>query len=628
MCGIVGGINISPSEQLLDSIAHRGPDDRGLYEYNNVFLGHTRLSILDLSEAGHQPMFSEDGDIVIIFNGEIYNHLDLRRELPSTIRFKSTSDTETILYGYMHWGIQVLNKLNGIFAFAILDKKKNKLLLARDHFGVKPFYYYHSGNQLIFGSEIKSFTKIPAFDKTLNYRAIVNYINFLWCPGEMTPFAKTHKLLPGHFIEIDLARTQLSLNPVKFYDVPMNGDYQWTNEQEAMAMLEQKLVKAVERQLLADVPLGFFLSGGLDSSAIVAIAAKHISNKDIQCYTIDTGEGDYEGFANDLPYAHKVAKHLGVKLHTIQAKPDIVKDFDKVIYHLDEPQADAAPINVLNICAAARAQGIKVLLGGTAGDDIFSGYRSHQALYYEKYFKYIPTFVGAGIKGALAASKVSSPTVRRLRKLTSNLDKSLEDRMYGYAEWISLSTNKGLFSAEVYPSIADFEPKDYYFNLLGNIPKEKSPLNQKLYWELKGFLPDHNLNYTDKLSMAVGVETRVPFLDVELVDFSTKIHPDLKMKGTTTKYLLKKLMEKYLPHDIIYRPKTGFGAPVRDWICKDLREKVQDELSVDAIKRRGIFNPNAVTKLIADNQSGSIDASYTIWSLLAIESWMRQFVDE
>ena len=372
--------------------------------------------------------------------------------------------------------------------------------------------------------------------------------------------------------------------------------------------------------MLSDVPLGFFLSGGLDSSILVAMARKLNPEKEINCYTIRVDSTD--GFTDDLSYAKKVAEYLKVNLTIVDAKTDILKSFDKIIYHLDEPQADPAPINVYNICKAARKDGIKVLIGGTAGDDILSGYRRHQALNFESSIENIPKFLRKSIKNVSLKFNGKSSFIRRFKKLSANIDKSKEERMMGYFSWIDHTTLRHLF----------LEPNDYncfsYFeNLNKFIPNEKSDLNKMLFWEINTFLADHNLNYTDKLSMAVGVEVRVPFLDIELVEFSTNIPPNYKLKGNETKYLLKKVAEKYLPKEVIYRPKTGFGAPVREWILNDMDDLINNYLSKETITKRGIFNFDKVSKLIEDNRKGAIDASYSIWSLLAIESWMRQFYD-
>jgi asparagine synthase (glutamine-hydrolysing) len=637
MCGISGILNSwrdlddKTVKALQRHIGHRGPDDEGIYVDETVTLIHSRLSIVDLSANGHQPMHSTDGRYVLIFNGEIYNHQEIRATLiPKGYIFKGTSDTETLLYAYAAYGKEVLQMLNGIFAFAILDRLQQTLFIARDQFGVKPLYYYHKGSQFAFSSELKSFTALPHFDKTIDHTALVNYINYLWSPGEQTPFQYVKKLKQGHFIELTPDKNFSEINPVKYYQIPFNGIYSKLNASSLITTLDEKFQDAVRRQLMSDVPVGFFLSGGVDSSIVAAIAQKmQLTDKPLECYTINTGSNHIksEGFSNDLTYARLLAKKLGFKLNEISGEIDIINEFDKMIWHLDEPQADPAPLNVLNICRAARADGIKVMLGGAAGDDLFSGYRRHLALNYEKYFESTPEGVSSLFLKISNRLNASHPFNRRLKKLLHQTRKSKYDRLAGYYSWLPANQTLALFSEESKLKMGFYFSNSYLFDLLSDIPNEHSDLNKMLYWELNSFLPDHNLNYTDKMSMAAGVEVRVPFLDRELVEFSTTIPPHLKMKGNTTKYILKKVSEKYLPKEIIYRSKAGFGAPIRKWIMYDLDELIHERLSPDKIKSRGIFDTTAVWKLIDDNKKGRIDASYTIWSLLAIESWMQQFND-
>ncbi len=630
MCGIVGIIHPEASlhiEAANQKISHRGPDSTGYYKGNGIAFGHQRLAIIDLSPNGAQPFYSSDCRYIMIFNGEIYNHEDFRPELEKKYNFISSSDTETILYGYIEYGKSFFKKLNGIFALSIFDTHTKDLIIVRDHFGIKPLYYYHKNDTLLFGSEIKAFTDFPSFDKSLDYEAFVNYLNFLWSPGEKTPFTFVKKLLPGHLMELNIAKPS-DIKFEKYYEIPFNGQYASKTEAELIDELDERLLKAVQRQLLSDVPVGFFLSGGLDSSAIVAMAKKILPNKRLKCYTIDTGSNgkDTEGFSDDLPYAKRVAEYLDVDLEIIKITPDITKEFDRLIYHLDEPQADPAPINLLYICEKARQDGNIVLLGGSAGDDVFSGYRRHQAIHIEnKIFKYVPSFLLKVGKKIAYSLSVQNSVVRRARKLLKDSDLPKIERHANYFSWLPLPNIKKLFSKNIQSQIKDFNPNQYLIdNVLTNIPDEKNELNRMLYWELKYFLVDHNLNYTDKMSMATGVEVRVPFLDLELVEFSCTIPPHLKMKGKTTKYLLKKVMERYLPQDIIYRPKSGFGAPVRQWITNDLRPIVDEYLNQSSIENRAIFDYHAVEKLKKDNIEGKIDASYTIWSLLATESWLKK----
>lgn len=629
MCGIAGGVGINDPQidKVKSSISHRGPDSNGSFYEDGLFLVHTRLAIQDLSDLANQPMFSEDGRYVIVFNGEIYNHQDIRKKIGTGVSFRSTGDTETVLMAYIHFGEDCLNMFNGIFAMAIYDREKKDLFIARDQFGVKPLYiYFDEKDMLLFSSEIKTFLNFD-ISTTLSAEALANYLAYLWSPGTLTPFKNVTKLLPGHYLRIGIGE-KISYNPVKYYQVNFNGNYSDQSEHELIDELEKKLLKAVERQMLSDVPVGFFLSGGLDSSLLVAMARKLYPSMSLPCFTIDTSDlSRNEGFADDLHYAKMVAKELNVDLHIVKAEIDIVHYFDKMIWHLDEPQADAAPLNVFNISTFARNCGIKVLIGGTAGDDLFSGYRRHQALRYEPYFKYMPVFLGRLIKSCANLLPADKPFFRRIRKMTQYLDKNSEERLSGYFSWLDEDVMKSLFTEQFQQQQSGYSPLSFLVALNKDIPNEGSLLNRMLYWEMKSFLVDHNLNYTDKLSMAVGVEARVPYLDKELVEFAIKIPPSLKLKGNETKYILKKVAERYLPYDIIYRPKTGFGAPVRKWITQDLNAMIEERLSPEKLIERGIFDADKVWKLIKDNKAGKIDASYSIWSLLAIESWLSQFVD-
>jgi len=630
MCGIIGAIGKVEEihKNAISFIAHRGPDSEGSFMQKGLLLGHTRLSIQDLSENGNQPMFSSDGRYVIIFNGEIYNHQELRKELLSDIKFKSKGDTETVLYGYIKYGVDILKKLNGIFALAIFDKKTEDIIIARDHFGVKPLYFYQDNERFLFGSEIKSFLTFN-IDKAISIESLSNYVSFLWSPGYMTPFAHVQKLLPGNFLKFNISKFA-ECNSIAFYKEEYHQFKKSYSEEALIDQLEEKLLHAVERQMLSDVPVGFFLSGGLDSSLLVAMARKLYPKRKFNCYTIDVGKtnANSEGFSEDLFYAKEVAKILNVDLNVVKADIDIVGLFDKMIWHLDEPQADAAPLNVLKIAQLARDDGIKVLIGGAAGDDLFSGYRRHKALNYEKYFNNIPKWGRNGIQFLIKTLPSNTPAFRRIKKLFANLDKTSRQRQLSYFEWLPRDTVYSLFSNEYKAHLTHYNPFEYFDQIEKEMPAFNSDLDRMLFWEMKTFLVYHNLNYTDKLAMAVGVEARVPYLDLDLVEFAQQIPAEMKMKNKEVKYILKKVAERYLPKEIIYRPKTGFGAPVRQWITKDLNNLIQDRLSPEKIKKRGIFDANKVWKLIEDNKSGKVDASYSIWSLLAIESWCIQFIDE
>lgn len=631
MCGIIGSISnqFRFTRQDMAVLSHRGPDDEGVFIEDEVMLGQTRLSIVDTSANGHQPMVSTDGNFVLVFNGEIYNHLAIRKGLQAKgYRFNSGTDTETLLYGYAEYGKNILSQLNGIFSFALFDRKKNEVFIARDHYGIKPLYYYAQNGVFAFASEIKALLKIPGFDKTINPTALFSYLQLLYSVGGQTPFKHVVKLLPGHCITYKLQERSYHL--AEYYDIRFAQTDVSLSETEWKETFRETLQNAVARQLMSDVPLGFFLSGGLDSSLVVAMAKERMPGQTLSCFTIDSGKSlKEEGFADDLFYAKKVAKHLGVQLNVIPSEINILDNFDKMIWHLDEPQADAAPLNVYDICFQAKRQGIKVLLGGTAGDDLLSGYRRHQAVSFEKFFTVLPAAGGRLLHAAIDPIRSFSPTVRRIKKVIAESGKTKSQRFAGYFTWLSKQKTLDLFEPDLYDSLQnELLPEAYLETLIHSLPKDTDDLNRMLYLELKTYLPDHNLNYTDKMSMAAGVEARVPYLDTYLVKLTTQMPVSLKMRGRTTKYLLRKIAEDYLPQDVIYRPKTGFGAPLRSWVKNEMRELVETRLSEANLKKRGIFNARSVRELIDRNQKDQVDASYTIWSLLAIESWMEQFVDK
>lgn len=626
MCGIYGSVGLNRSGYAGQAVAllkHRGPDDDGHWADEFVMLAHTRLAIIDTSLHGHQPMRSDDGRYVIVFNGEIYNHQVFRSELMDKgVIFRGTSDTETLLNSLMYWGEEVISRLNGIFAFAFYDTLKQRVVVARDHLGVKPLYFKPTDASFQFASEAKLLIDRETTADTLH---LLDYLTLLWSPGENTAATAIKKLLPGHYCVVEKSGLAQSLRvtTVKYYEIPFSGAYKFNAEKETVDILDNTLQDVVSRQLLADVPVGFFLSGGLDSSLLVALA-RRVTDARLPCFTVaDNQELTREGFSSDYQFATKVARHLDVALMEVPSTVDIVKEFDRMIWHLDEPQADAAPLHVYNISKEARQRGIKVLISGTGGDDIFSGYRRHQLLRLEGILQYVPSFVGM-VLGKVPLT-VANPYARKLKKVVNELGKTPVDRLSHYFTWIDRNYAVNLFRPEYRSAIQNYFPTAYFYNLLQNIPQEKSWLNRMLYWEMKSFLVDHNLNYTDKLGMAQGVEIRVPYLDVELVNLACSIHPDLKLKGLTTKYVLKKVAERYLPKDVIYRPKTGFGAPVRKWIVEDLRELITDRLLVNESAFHSIFQKSQVKELITANAAGKVDASYTIWALLAIESWMRQF---
>ena len=629
MCGIVGtlGGNTELVKSASAVIKHRGPDDYGVFvdKSLNIGLGHQRLSILDISSLGHQPMFSSDRKVIIVFNGEIYNFRELRAQLEEKgYIFHGNSDTEVLLNLYLSEGKAMLSKLNGIFAFAIWDANSETLFVARDALGVKPLYYFEKEGIFTFASEIKALLELTHIDKELDIEAINRYLTFLWCPGKETPLISVIKLLPGEALIVGQGKIK---EKWQWYQLPIFRITENNlSKNDAIKGVEFHLRQAVQRQMVADVPLGAFLSGGLDSSAIVTFARE--LNPDIRCFSIETKGKQDPGFVDDLPYARKVAKHLNVSLDVVSIDSHkMAEDLEYMVTQLDEPLADPAALNVFYISKLAKEQGIKVLLSGTGGDDLFTGYRRHYALQLERYWKWMPQYFLSMLVRTSRYLNTNYATQRRLVKFINGVNLENSERLMNYFRWTSNSVLNSLYSKEFKEGIKAYDPslpmKEFISPIAANIPM----LDKMLALEQRFFLADHNLIYTDKMSMATSVEVRVPFLDTDLVEFAARIANNYKQRGNIGKWVLKKAMEPYLPKDVIYRPKVGFGAPLRIWMKNDLRELLGDLLSVDSLNNRGLFSASAVQQLIMDNDSGKIDASYTLLSLLCIEIWCRAYID-
>ena len=630
MCGIIGCFGKFNSGQLqsaLASINHRGPDDRGVYSdtVSDVWLAHSRLAILDLSPTGHQPMLSADGQVSLVFNGEIYNYRELKQELELTgVQFHGQSDTEVLLHLYLRDGDAMLPRLNGIFAFAVWDKRSASMFLARDALGVKPLYYSAKGSSFAFASEIKALLKLVPDARELDVVALHRYLSFLWCPGEGTPLKGVRKLGPGEAIWVQAGHIRRSW---KWYQLPVfRGASADLDKMSALSGTVQHLRQAVHRQMVADVPVGAFLSGGLDSSSVVAFARE--LNPELQCFTIDAPGGQDAGTTEDLPYARKVAQHLGVSLDVVSINSGrMASDLERLVVQLDEPLADPAPLNVLYISQLARDQGMKVLLSGAGGDDLFTGYRRHRAVQFERYWQWLPGEVRRGLAKVTSSFDQRRATFRRMTKLFSGAGVDGNERLVEYFRWTREEELLALYTPESRQALGAEIAATPMLDFLYPLSDSVAPLDRMLALEQRFFLTDHNLLYTDKMSMAVGVEVRVPFLDRDLVDFAARIPLHFKQRGSEGKWVLKKAMESYLPHEVIYRPKSGFGAPLRRWMRFELRELLGDVLSETSLRKRGIFDCSAVQRLISANDAGEVDASYTLLSLLSIELWCRHFID-
>lgn len=611
------------------AIAHRGPDDKGEWwdEGDHIGFAHRRLSIIDLTAAGQQPMWDATRRVVIVFNGEIYNYRELSRDLRRDgFRFNSASDTEVILNLYLRDGDSCLDQLNGIFAFALWDTEKKRLLLARDGPGVKPLYYFSGDAGFAFASELKALCCLPQMDRAFDFTALTHYLTYLYCPAPRTPFLNVYKLEPGCALAVEGGEV---IKSWRFWSLPVSPPIMARRLVDMQEQLEELLSRAVKRQMIADVSVGAFLSGGLDSSALVVFARQYASGRKLDCFTIgfqDSSKND-EGFPNDLPYARKVAAHLGVPLHVIWSGSEMAAQFEQMVFQLDEPQPDPAALNVLQIARLSSSHGVKVLLSGAGGDDLFSGYRRHHALALEKWWAWLPKPARSTFQRLTEQASRNSPAGRRLAKAFQFAGDTPPRRMAGYFAWLAPEHVSSLFAPGVRDILTGSDPFDPLLSALRELPAGVEPLNRMLNLEQRFFLPDHNLNYTDKMAMAAGVEVRVPFLDPELMTFAAGLPANVKQRGNVGKWLFKKTMEVHLPRDIIYRPKAGFGAPLRRWMRHELREHFDHALARDTIRRRGIFDEIAVERLVRMDRSGQIDAAYPLFGLVCIETWCRRFLD-
>lgn len=625
MCGIAGGygrLDIKVLEEMAQKMSHRGPDYLSFSSINNVHLAHARLSIIDLSSDSNQPMWDSQSRACIVFNGEIYNYRELRKELEDKgVTFRSQGDAEVLLNFYLEEGENCLNKLSGIFSFAIWDTQNEHLFIARDNYGVKPLYYAVTSEGFYFASEIKSLLCVESVQSGINLDSLFRSLVFLWSPGEETLIKDIKKVKPAHFMIVKAGKI---VRYEKYWDWPAYNPDASIDSLEHQDHIVNALNSAVKEQLVADVKVGSFLSGGLDSSLLVALAKQNLESG-IRCFTIDSGSADQakDGFEDDLPYAKKVASYLDVELDVLKVTPDITQLLPKMIYHLDELQADPAPLNVLLICEQAKKQGVKVLLSGAGGDDIFTGYRRHYAVKAEKYWAWLPKPARSILKSVTAVLPKGHAVPRRISKAFQYADLSADQRLLSYFFWLDPSVALGLFK---YPEQVSKTPFQFIYDELAKVETD-DPVERMLVLEQKYFLVDHNFNYTDKMSMATGVEVRVPFLDKRVADVASKVPSALKQEGRIGKSILKKAAGKFLPQDVIYRPKSGFGAPLRTWLKNDLSEFVDTLLSADTINKRGIFNAEKVQQLLDDDRAGRADYSYPIFALLCFEIWCQQFLD-
>ena len=642
MCGIVGFRSnndfLSLRESLpraLSTLTYRGPDDSGFFfdEVAGVGLGHRRLSVIDLSAAGRQPMTSDDGRVQIAYNGEVYNFKEIRNILEGCgHNFYSATDTEVILNAYLQWGIDCLQRFVGMFALALWDGRKRCLFLARDRLGIKPLYYYFRRGILLFASELKAIMAFKDFDRNIESDAVPLFLHYQYIPAPRTIFRDTYKLLPGHYMIFDGQR--LALHP--YWCLPELTEDAGTSrpiEEESLEDLDSLLTQAVSDRLVSDVPLGALLSGGIDSTLVVAMMQK-VSTTPTRTFSIGFREKDY----NEAPWASKVAKHLATAHTEFYVTPKEAMDTITILPEIyDEPFADASAVPTYLVCHLTRSQ-VKVALSGDGGDEQFSGYvRYWSTCAMDTIFRRLPGSIGETL--AVILGNIPPDWVERCylpwRQLLPQ-----RFRVANFPDkWQKLINLMGKNEIqELYRMTICLWSEDDLIRLTGKTLSEgiyEETFRQTEDWPLLSrlmrvdqltYLPDAMMTKADRASMAVSLEVRVPLLDHRVVEYTSRLPDSLKYRNGTGKYLLKKLLARYVPTELFERPKMGFGVPIDRWFRSELKDLLLDYLSPERLKREGLFDQMFVEEKIKEHLSGQANHQYRLWSLLMWEMWRERWL--
>jgi asparagine synthase (glutamine-hydrolysing) len=630
MCGIAGFLGPwsgQLAEAMMAALRHRGPDDEGcLFDAEiGLALCHTRLSIIDLTDAAHQPMSTPDGRYTISFNGEIYNYRALRRDLVAAgVALRTQSDTEVLLTLYARDGAKCLDRLQGIFAFAIWDSAEKRLFLARDHLGVKPLYYAGLEQGFLFASEVKALTLCPDLPRVIDPAALADHLGFLWTAGEGTILTAVRKLRPGCTLTVDATGMRIE----RYYRTPLSGPFSELSGVKSPGSatdLRDLIDEIVGEQMVADVEVGALLSGGVDSSAIVASMCRATDPGKITtiCAAVSKSDSGSDNFGDDQRFAVEAAKAFGVRLIDVPTETDLIDQLPAMMWQLDEPTADFSALQTLTLARAAKEAGIKVLLSGVGGDDLFAGYSRHRAAMIYELLSRIPG--GRAMAGFVARLFPAESLMGRRLRRTGDLLTMDEETML--AEAMSFSAIAGparfaLLSPSVQEALGEAAlPGSFAASFAAT--RGLHPVERALDLELNGFMPDHNLNYTDKMAMQTGVEVRVPLCDPKLVDFAMRQPVAAKIDLRQTKKILRESQRGRIPQSILGRPKQGFGVPMRGWLRGAARPLMEELTSESVVSARDLFDPEAVAALRTGFLSSGLDAALSLFPIMAIEVWCR-----
>ena len=610
MCGICGGVTNSNLDikSMVQTIKHRGPDFQGTYIDNSVYLGHARLSILDLSIGANQPMKSENSQYILVYNGEIYNFQSIKKNLENLGHsFKTHSDTEVVLNGFMEWGIKLFEKLNGMFAFSIYDKQAQKIYIVRDRFGIKPLYYYFDKNHLLFGSEIKAILASNLISKELSYQGLYEYMHFSSTLGESTFYNGIKKLKSGYYIEYDILNNSLDTISYKLnYDITPSSH----SLDEAIYNIKDLFEQSVKRQLISDVPIGIFLSGGIDSTAITAMASKHYKGK---LKTFSAGFDFDKGF-NELPNAKFVSDKFSTEHYEFHIKgDDTIGVLEKVNHYFDQPFADAANIPLYLMSQELKGKH-KVILQGDGGDELFAGYSQYFRVKNEKSFRLFSHII-TSLSPLIPKSSKYYRMLRSMYAMTQKNRALIPARFY--SQEMVTESSLTLFKDEYREKLSDINPFIRHLELHSNF-KNMDLLQELLYTDMNVILPDQYLEKVDRATMANSIEVRVPFLDNDLAKYAMSLPSKYKVKGKEKKYLLKKAFDGVVPNQILYGKKRGFGVPFSYWLKSSMKDFMRDEISSSDIYTQ------EVSKMMDEHISGKRDHGFVLWKLLNLSMWLNK----
>ena len=634
MCGIFGQIGNSPADEKCGlSLKHRGPDDGGLKYFVVpdrslwVSLQHRRLSIIDLSTAGHQPMCNEDESIWIIFNGEIYNFQELKQELLAAgHRFRSNTDTEVIIHGYEQWGNDVVRRLRGMFAFAIWDNRNQRMLMATDHLGKKPLFYAFDGRKFVFGSEIKALLKAGISNEP-DAVALHDYLTYLYFPYPSTAFKHIRKLGPGMATEITISSDgELKRKEWKYWDAAETaGSALHMSDRQMIEQARALMEEAVKIRMVSDVPLGLFLSGGLDSSAITALAARN-STDQVKTFTIGFSNNK---FYDEMPVANLVAKRYNTDHHILEADELCAEYMTTVVRHFDEPFGNPTAILEYIITKLMRKH-VTVAISGDGGDELFGGYVRYAGAAMARKYRRLPQFITKGLvarmSGLMRDATDGRHGFRRVREFAESAWQNEEDMYINWVGYFSEAEKREMYAPEFASQVSGRDSGDFLRQFFRR-GAQLDPMSRLGYVDAASFLCGNCLEYADRMSMANSLEVRAPFTDYKLLEFALRVPERMKVRGTETKWITRQAMGDLLPREVLNKKKMGFNPPLPQWINGELRPVIQKFLSPENLQRRGIFRPEAVQKLVRDHQENRRDNALKIWALLMVEVWQRMYID-